>query len=215
MEQEAKRTGRAAASRVDNLLGLLSVLSQDDPPPALRGRLELLSSRRLRRELESGMLVGRAGPGALLRFEPVLTVAVLIAIGAAAVLAAQFRRPAPLQTKIESRVIPPNAPFDPGLDARSPESTLPATRHLLPKLIQANPSQRMTVRLPYSDAAIDTGTDATIRVSMSQAELASLGFPMNTTLYDRLVLAEVTLGDDGLPRAISVSLPFEVFKEKK
>ena len=73
----------------------------------------------------------------------------------------------------------------------------------------------MTVRLPYSDAAIDTGTDATIRVSMSQAELASLGFPMKTTLSDRRVLAEVTLGDDGLPLAISVSLPLEVIKEKK
>ena len=54
MEQQSKRTASAGASRVDNLLGLLSVLSQDDPPPALRGRLELLSSRRWRREVESG-----------------------------------------------------------------------------------------------------------------------------------------------------------------
>jgi hypothetical protein len=214
MEQEAKRTGRAAASRVDNLLGLLSVLSQDDPPPALRGRLELLSSRRLRREVESGVLAHRARPGFLLRLEPVLAVAVLITIGMAAVFVTHFRRPAPLQPKIESRVIPPSAPFDPGLGA-PPPATLPATRHSLRKLIQDNPSQRMTVRLPYSDAAIDTGTDATIRVSMSQAELASLGFPMNRTLYDRRVVAEVTLGDDGLPRAISVSLPLEVIKEKK
>ena len=52
MEQQSKRTASAGASRVDNLLGLLSVLSQDDPPPALRGRLELLSSRRWRREVE-------------------------------------------------------------------------------------------------------------------------------------------------------------------
>ena len=213
MEQQAKRTGSAAASRVDKLLGLLSVLSQD-PPPALRGRLELLSSRRLRREVESGVSAHRARPGFLLRFEPVLAVAVLITIGMAAVFVTHFRRPAPLQPKIESRVIPPSAPFDPGLGAPSP-TTLPATRHSLRKLIQDNASQRMTVRLPYSDAAIDTGTDATIRVSMSQAELASLGFPMNRTLYDRRVVAEVTLGDDGLPRAISVSLPLEVIKEKK
>jgi hypothetical protein len=218
MEKQATRTG-AAASRVDNLLGLLSVLSQDDPPRALRGRLEVLSSRRLRREVESGVLARRPRTGFLLRFEAVLAVAVLITIGMAAVFAAHFRRPATLQPKIESRVIPPSAPLDPGLGApppaASPESTLPAARHSLRTLIQDNPSQRMTVRLPYSDAAIDTGTDATIRVSMSQAELASLGFPMNTTLYDRRVLAEVTLGDDGLPRAISVSLPLEVLKEKK
>jgi hypothetical protein len=73
----------------------------------------------------------------------------------------------------------------------------------------------MVVRLPYSNSAIDTGTDATIRVWMSQTELVSLGFPMNGTLHDRRVVAELTLGDDGLPRSISVPLPLEVVKEKK
>jgi hypothetical protein len=73
----------------------------------------------------------------------------------------------------------------------------------------------MVVSLPYSNSAIDTGTDATIRVSMSQTELLSLGFPMNATLHDRRVLAELTLGDDGLPRSISVPLPLELVKERK
>jgi hypothetical protein len=206
MEQRAKQTGKAAASQVDNLLRVLSVLSQQDPPPALRGRLELLSSRRLRND------------GVMLRLKPVFAVALLIAIAMTAVLVAHLRRPAPLQTKIESRIAPP-APIDRELRAPPadppPEATLRATRHPLRTLTRYNTSQRMTVRLPYSDAAIDTGTDATIRVSMSQAELASLGFPLNTTLHDRRVVAELTLGDDGLPRAISVSLPLEVIKEKK
>jgi hypothetical protein len=206
MEQRAKQTRKAAASPVDNLLRVLSMLSQEDPPPALRGRLELLSSRLLRND------------GVMLRLKPVFAVALLIAIAMTAVLVAHLRRPAPLQTKIESRVAPP-APIDRELRAPPadppPEATLPATRHPLRTLTRYNTSQRMTVRLPYSDAAIDTGTDATIRVSMSQAELASLGFPLNTTLHDRRVVAELTLGDDGLPRAISVSLPLEVLKEKK
>jgi len=71
------------------------------------------------------------------------------------------------------------------------------------------------MRLPYSNSAIDTGTDATIRISMSQSELLSLGFPVSATLQDRRVVAELTLGDDGLPRAISLRLPLEVVKEKK
>jgi hypothetical protein len=50
---------------------------------------------------------------------------------------------------------------------------------------------------------------------MSQAELVLLGFPINTPLQDRQVVAELTLGDDGLPRAISVPLPLEVVREKK
>jgi hypothetical protein len=73
----------------------------------------------------------------------------------------------------------------------------------------------MTMRLPYSNSAIETGTDAIIRVSMSQSELLSLGFPINATVQDRRVVAELTLGDDGLPRAISLPLPLEVIKEKK
>ena len=73
----------------------------------------------------------------------------------------------------------------------------------------------MIIRLPYSNSAIETGTDATVRVSMSQSELVSLGFPINATVQDRRIVAELTLGDDGLPRAISVPLPLEVMKEKQ
>jgi hypothetical protein len=205
VEQRSKYTPSTDAPRVDYLLGVLSALSQDDPPPALRGRLEPLSSRRLRNGHR------------LLRLNPAFALALLIAIGITAVFTAHLHRPAPLQTKIESR--PPGALFDRALQAPpaapSPESALPVTRHPLPRWTRYNTYQRITVRLPYSDAAIDTGTDATIRVSMSQAELAALGFPINTTLRDRRVLAELTLGDDGLPRAISVSLPLEAVKENK
>jgi len=73
----------------------------------------------------------------------------------------------------------------------------------------------MTMQLPYSNSAIETGTYSTIRVSMSQSELLSLGFPINATLHDRRIAAELTLGDDGLPRAISLPLPLQVMKEKR
>jgi hypothetical protein len=73
----------------------------------------------------------------------------------------------------------------------------------------------MTLRLPYSNSAIANGTQATIRVSMSQSDLLALGFPVNATLQDRRIVADLTLGDDGLPRAISLPLPLEVIKEKK
>jgi len=73
----------------------------------------------------------------------------------------------------------------------------------------------LNLELPYSNGAIETGTNTTIRVSMSQAELQSLGFPINATVQDRRIVAELTLGDDGLPRAISLPLPLEVMKEKK
>jgi hypothetical protein len=73
----------------------------------------------------------------------------------------------------------------------------------------------MTIQLPYSNSAIETGTYTTLRVSMSQSDLESLGFPINATIHDRRIAVELTLGDDGLPRAISLPLPLEVMKEKK
>jgi hypothetical protein len=73
----------------------------------------------------------------------------------------------------------------------------------------------MVIWLPYSNGSVDTGTGATIQVSMSQSELMSLGFPLNATLHDRRVVAELTLGGDGLPRAISLPLPLELIKEEK
>jgi hypothetical protein len=50
---------------------------------------------------------------------------------------------------------------------------------------------------------------------MSQSELLSLGFPLSATLHDQRIAADVTLGDDGLPRAISLPLPLELIKEEK
>lgn len=99
--------------------------------------------------------------------------------------------------------------------ARGVEVKSARPHHSLPSLPQNTIAQRMVVSLPYSNSAIDTGTDATFPVSMSQTELVSLGFPMNATLHDRRVLAELTLGDDGLPRSISVPLPLQLVKEKK
>ena len=50
-------------------------------------------------------------------------------------------------------------------------------------------------------------------LSISQSELVSLGFPINTTAQDRRIVAQLTLGDDGLPRAISdTPLPLEVME---
>jgi hypothetical protein len=120
---------------------------------------------------------------------------------------------------MELRVVPPKEPSSIGSAAvpvaRGVEVKSTRPRHSLHSLPQNPIAQRMVVRLPYSNSAIDTGTDATIRVSMSQTDLVSLGFPMNATLHDRRVLAELTLGDDGLPRSISVPLPLQLVKEKK
>jgi hypothetical protein len=214
VEQRSTSTETADGPRMEYLLGVLRSLSQQDPPPALRDRLRLLSYQRLRGGVEP---VRRAGLRSWLR--PALAVALLILIGSLAVVVVNIQRSERMRAGIDLRVAPPKQSSSIGTVAQStvrPEEIKPLrTTHSLPRLAPNTTARRMVVRLPYSNSAIDTGTDATIRVSMSQTELVSLGFPMNATLHDRRVVAELTLGDDGLPRSISVPLPLEVVKEKK
>jgi hypothetical protein len=214
VEQRSTSTETTDSSRMEYLLGALRSLSQQDPPPALRERLRLLSYQRLRAGVEPG---ARAGFRSWLR--PAFVVALLAVIGFIAVRVAHLYRSEPLRAGIELRVAPPTEPSSIGSAAvpvvRGGEVKSRRPRHSLPGLAQNTIARRMVVSLPYSNSAIDTGTDATIRVSMSQTELVSLGFPMNATLHDRRVLAELTLGDDGLPRSISVPLPLELVKERK
>ncbi len=215
LEQRPKPTETADVPRVEDLLGVLRSLSQEGPPPVLRDRLELLASERLR----SGAKVGPRLRGPLRSWlRPAFAAALLILIGTVAALVAHVHRPQAMRAGIE-RPAPsqPRQPFSSEALSAVPAAVVKPSkiRHGLPRLAGNTIARRMVVRLPYSNSAIDTGTDATLRVSMSQAELVSLGFPMNGTLHDRRVVADLTLGDDGLPRAISVTLPLELVREKK
>ena len=214
VEQRSTRTESTDASRMEYLLGALTGLSQQDPPPALRERLRLLSYQRLGAGVEPE---ARAGFRSWLR--PAFVVALLSVIVFLAVRVAHLYRSEPLRARMELHVAPPKEPSSIGNAAlpvaRGVRVKSTRLRHSSPSLAQNTFAQRMVVRLPYSNSAIDTGTDATIRVSMSQTDLVSLGFPMNASLHDRRVLAELTLGDDGLPRSISVPLPLQLVKEKK
>jgi hypothetical protein len=215
----------ADAPRVEYLLGVLRSLSAQGPPPAVRDRLELLAFERLR----GGSELGRRLLGLQERLRswlrPAFVVALLAAIGTVAAVVAYVHQSESLRAGIELRIAQPGVAqpeetFSGGTLSTVPAAVIepPKIRHgltRLTRLTENTAARRMVVRLPYSNSAIDTGTDATLRVSMSQAELVSLGFPMNGTLHDGRVVADLTLGDDGLPRAISVTLPLELVREKK
>jgi hypothetical protein len=219
MEERSKCTEPSDASRVDYLLGQLRGLAHHDPSPALRERLEYLSSQRLKKGGKFGKSPGRGRSRLQPWLRPGFAALLLMVIGMAVAFVTQVRQPERLRARVESPIVSPKVSSTNEIGAPSaapsPEAELPITRHPLHSRAQNTPSRRMIVRLPYSNGAIDTGTDATIRVSMSQAELVSLGFPVSATVHDRRVVAELTLGDDGLPRAVSVLLPLEVIRETK
>jgi hypothetical protein len=161
-------------------------------------------------------------PRPLAWLTPIFVAALLAALGLTTVLIAHLWQRRPLQANNGSRINPVSTLSDKEMHdmptAQPPENdqaTFVKTKHLHSKSMPDLGSRRMVIRLPYSNSAVATGTGATIQVDMSQSELLSLGFPLNASLHDRRVVAELTLGDDGLPRAISLPLPLEVMKEKK
>lgn len=214
-ERRSKRTETDDASRVDSLLDLLKDLSQRDPSPALRERLAVLASQRLK---ERAPRLHATGPKGLAWLKPAFTAALLVAAGLAMVFVVHSRLhgPAPNGTaKASQPAVSPEGTAHVAPVAQSPVTKRPRIHSSRPALAKPATARQLTMRLPYSNNAIETGTDTTIRVSMSQSELLSLGFPINTTVQDRRIVAELTLGGDGLPRAISLPLPLEVLKEKK
>jgi hypothetical protein len=217
-EQRWKQTENEDVSRVDHLLGLLRDVSRRDPSPALRERLVVLTSQRSKEERGNAERLRTTRRKRLVWFTPVFAGSLVVAAGLTT-LAVHLRRHGPAQTdKIAGVGHPPGPP-----DRRAPVGAVAQPlRAKHPKVYRPQPAsaqpastRRVTMRLPYSNSAIETGTDTTIQVSMSQSELLSLGFPINATPQDRRIVAELTLGDDGLPRAISLPLPLEVMKEKK
>ncbi len=217
-EQQSKRTETDDSSRVDRLLSLLGNLSTQDPSSALRERLAELAQQRLGEEPVSVLGFGGRRRRPLTWLKPVLAVAFAIAIGLSIPLVIHFERQEPAPAERGAKIVPPSlsARGEAAVPSVKPsKARLPRTLHPQPTLIKPRETSQMILRLPYSNSAIQTGTDTTIRVSMSQSELQSLGFPINTTVPDTRIVAELTLGDDGLPRAISLPLPLEVVKEKK
>jgi hypothetical protein len=218
-EQRSKRTETENASRVDYLLGLLRDVPQRDPRSAVRKRLVALASQRLKENPENATRLRANGRRGMASLTPVFAAALLVAAGFAMAFVVHSRQHRPAQIDTATRT------SHPGVSPDSKALFAPVAQQLLdkhlnvhrqrPALTEQMSMRRMTLRLPYSNSAIETGTDTTIQVSMSQSELLSLGFPINATAQDRSIVAELTLGDDGLPRAISLPLPLEVMKEKK
>jgi len=106
------------------------------------------------------------------------------------------------------------APHEIGRDLR--ERTLSPRRVILvnPKRVSPRTPPKVlsepasfNIELPYSNRVIANGTNTTISVAVSRDELVALGFPLGDTTGGGKFLAEIALGDDGLPRSIRVPLP--------
>ena len=100
---------------------------------------------------------------------------------------------------------PANTPPPPVLETHeiTPKTPSPAKvkRHQHPKVANPHP---VFVKLPFSDPTLMVGTSVTIRLALSDAELLAMGIRPIESDPSRSYVADLVLGDDGLPRAIRI-----------
>jgi hypothetical protein len=209
--ERSVRDESAEMSRVDDLLGLIEKLSEREPSAALRAHLKDQYSRRLQQNLMVRDTQARTFNWHRAAFATVL----LAALGLTIVSIVHLRQHKNMHAGKELTGV--SSPVSPSkeVSVSLPIPLYTRRYHSRSKPPPASSDREMVIPLPYSNSFVDTGTGATIQVSISQSELLSLGFPLNATLHDQRVVAELTLGDDGLPRAISLPLPLELIKEEK
>lgn len=215
LKQREQGTQTGVQSRVDQLLSLLRTAVQPEPPPALRTRLAQLSSERL-----EGIRPGRTPashrhrPGSLLGVTGFAVATVVCAAFIGLLAYQQSHRNAAKRALSVTPTVPSVRTTREVEATRAIAKSEP--RHRRPAAgTAASRLDHLVIPLPYSDSAIRTGTGATIRVSLSQGELLSMGVPVSPTMDNRRFIADLILGGDGLPRAISVPFPLATVVEKQ
>jgi hypothetical protein len=193
MSREDRRLveGESEVSHVDTLMRRLSQESSREAPHRVRVHME----NAVQRYRPSQPLAAKRW----LLAAAVLFAALALTIGA---MVSKRSGHSSLTSKVPT---PANTQPPPVLETHEvTPKTLPhanVKRHQHPKV--ANP-QPVFVRLPFSDPTLMAGTSVTIRLALSDAELLAMGIRPIESDPSRSYVADLVLGDDGLPRAIRI-----------
>lgn len=103
-----------------------------------------------------------------------------------------------------------NAPK--AIDARKTDNPI---RKSLTRPNPQSEDSSVTVALPYSNSDVSHQPFATIRTSMRTSDLRTLGLDVPDGEAGSEVQALLTLGTDGLPRSITVPIPFKSVQEDR
>jgi len=178
-------------SQVDALMRKLAQESPREAPHRVRVHMEVQRYR------SSAPLVGKRW---------LLAAALLFAALGLTISMMVFKRSGH-SDPVSKVVAPANLPPPPVLETQRdiptvlPPSKIKRHQHQPPKA--ANPWP-VFVKLPYSDPTVMTGTSVTVRLALSEAELLAMGIRPIEANPSGSYVADLVLGDDGLPRAIRI-----------
>lgn len=181
-------------ARVD---ALMSKLAQESPRQApLRVRQHMMEAVRQYRSLEPSRANRWLLAAAVLFAAFVLTASTII-----------FRRSSqrvhsPTQIVAQTDSQPKPTALEPR--SSSHPKTLPGAKAKPRHRANAANPQPVFVTLPFSDPTLMSGTSVTIRLALSEAELLAMGVRPIESNSSGSYVADLVLGDDGLPRAIRI-----------
>jgi hypothetical protein len=189
-------------SRLDAQLRRLAHESPREAPLSVRRHIQGLIQHHRAPQPEPSLTDRWLLPLAGMASALLVVVAAVWALNAISNRRARNDRMSPVPVTSNRNVEPP-----PAIEIQKPSATsqLPAARvkkrhHPRP----ARSQQPAFVALPFSDPALANGTSVTIRITFSDAQLLALGVAPDQNKRRQLYVADVVLGDDGLPRAIRV-----------
>jgi hypothetical protein len=185
-----------------NFKALLRALAEESPKDApLRVRERLQS---MIQQDRSPVLVSRRRPLFIAAAASALLVAAAAILAIAALSNRRVEKPelAPVLATSARSTEAPRGTQIPNPPVASQPPAAKAKRHH--RRLPAKNQQPVFVALPFSDPTLANGTNVTVRMTFSDAELLALGVAPGVSEQKRFYVADVILGDDGLPRAIRV-----------
>jgi hypothetical protein len=185
-----------------NFKALLRALADESPKDApLRVREHIQS---MIWQDRSAVLVPKRRPLLVAGMASALLVAAAAILAIAALSNRRAEKPGPTPVLAASDRIR-EAPRGTQIPNQPVASQLPAARaERHHRRLPAKNQQPAFVALPFSDPTLANGTNVTVRMTFSDAELLALGVAPGVSEQKRFYVADVILGDDGLPRAIRV-----------
>jgi hypothetical protein len=189
------RGPQRGTSEIDALLRRLGDESPREAPLSVRQHLR-------------GVIQRHSSPDEPVRLLPAAGIAATLLVAVVGILAISGRshRTAKNDPALSIPAVSNREPGSPvATNTQRPATAPPAQPAKLRKRHRSVPvrSPRLPfVALPFSDPTLANGTNVTIRLALSDAELLALGVAPDENKRGQLYVADVVLGDDGLPRAI-------------
>ena len=201
MSEQTNRA-RETQNELAHVDTLMHKLAQESPQQApLRLRQHMTEAVRQNRSSE------RSRANRWLLAAAVLFAALALTAGSIIFKRSGQRAHPPSQIMAHAEPEPKPAFLEPRPSSSGPKSgpkPLPSAKAKPHRRANAANPQPVFVTLPFSDPTLMSGTSVTIRLALSEAELLAMGVRPIESNPSGSYVADLVLGDDGLPRAIRI-----------